>query len=151
MPRKDPLKRREYQREYMRRWYQENKAKHIALVRRRGKQIKEWLREYKEFLGCEVCGETHPACLEFHHINPQEKKFSVGRVNDYLSLSLIQREISKCRLLCANCHRKEHWSRHHAKAQGESSLHGKRITVNERSFRNPLIAGAGLEPAAFGL
>ena len=107
MPLKDKEKRREYQREYMRRWYQENKVKHIALVRGREKQIKTWLREYKESLGCEVCGETHSACLEFHHINPLEKKFSVGRLNDFLSVPLIRREI-KCRLLCANCHRKHH-------------------------------------------
>src|SRR5205085_9755519 len=61
--------------------------------------------EYKESLGCEVCGETHPACLEFHHINPKEKRFSVGRLNDYLSVRLMKSEIAKCRLLCANCHR----------------------------------------------
>src|SRR5205085_9899757 len=102
---KDPIKRREYQRAYMRHWYEENKAKHIALVRGREKKIKAWLREYKESLGCEVCGETHPACLEFHHINPKEKRFSVGRLNDYLSVRLMKSEIAKCRLLCANCHR----------------------------------------------
>jgi len=32
MPIKDKEKRREYQREYMRGWYQKNKAKHIASV-----------------------------------------------------------------------------------------------------------------------
>jgi len=83
MPLKDKEKRREYQREYMRRWYQENKARHINFVRNRDKRIRAWLREYKETLGCEVCGETHPACLEFHHINPNEKKFSLGRINTF--------------------------------------------------------------------
>jgi len=83
MPLKDKEKRREYQREYMRRWYQENKAKHISFVRNRDKRIRTWLREYKESLGCEACGETHPACLEFHHIDPNEKKFSLGRINTF--------------------------------------------------------------------
>lgn len=86
MPHKDPEKRRQYQREYKRRWYQANKAKHIALVRGREKRIKAWLREYKESLGCEACGEKHPACLEFHHTNRQEKRFAIGRLKDYLSL-----------------------------------------------------------------
>src|SRR5436305_14638032 len=102
MPYKDPEKRREYQREYKRRWYQKNKAEHIALVRGREKKIQAWLREYKEIRGCEVCGETQPSCLAFHHINPREKRFSVGRVNDYLSLRLIRTEIAKCSLLCCN-------------------------------------------------
>jgi|SRR5205085_1266262 len=137
MPLKDPIKRREYQRAYMRHWYEENKAKHIALVRGREKKIKAWLREYKESLGCEVCGETHPACLEFHHINPKEKRFSVGRLNDYLSVRLMKSEIAKCRLLCANCHRKEHWSAHQAKAAGSNSPN---ITLDKRSQRNPFFS-----------
>ena len=137
MPLKDPEKRREYQRAYMRSWYQKNKTKHIALVRGREKRIKEWLREYKESLGCEVCGETHPACLEFHHINPQEKGFSVGRLNDYLSVRIIQKEIAKCRLLCANCHRKEHWNERRARTQSKLSQNEKRITTDEKPRRNP--------------
>ncbi|MGI8469609.1 MAG: hypothetical protein ACR2N3_14280 [Pyrinomonadaceae bacterium] len=106
---KDKDKRREYQREYMRGWYQKNKAKHIACVRKRDKKIKAWLKEYKETLKCEECGENYPACLDFHHINPQEKKFSIARINDYLSWGLLKAEIAKCRVLRANCHRKKHY------------------------------------------
>lgn len=139
MPHKDPEKRRQYQREYKRRWYQANKAKHIALVRGREKRIKAWLREYKESLGCEACGEKHPACLEFHHTNRQEKRFAIGRLKDYLSLKLLQAEIAKCRLLCANCHRKEHWRQRHAEAQADNTANGKRTTIEEVSNRNPFL------------
>jgi hypothetical protein len=83
MPIKDQEKRREYQREYMRKWYEQNKAKHISYVRARDKKMLAWLKEYKSSLGCEKCGENHPACLEFHHINPKEKKFSLGRAKSY--------------------------------------------------------------------
>ena len=109
MPFKDKEKRREYQREYMRKWYEENKAKHISYVRNRDKKIKNWLKEYKSSLKCEICGENHPACLDFHHINPNEKSFALGRVNKFLSIKLLQSEIAKCKILCANCHRKEHY------------------------------------------
>src|SRR5215213_9771758 len=109
MPLKDKEKRREYQKEYMRRWYQKNKAKHIGYVRNRDKKIKLWLKEYKMTLKCEVCEENHPACLEFHHINPKEKKFSIGRMKDFMSWRLLKEEIAKCRVLRANCHRKEHY------------------------------------------
>jgi hypothetical protein len=109
MPFKDIDKKRAYQREYKRRWYQENKAKHISYVRNRDMRIDEWFREYKKTLSCEICGENHPACLDFHHIDPSRKKFSVSTRRDRPSLAQLQEEIAKCRVLCANCHRKEHY------------------------------------------
>ncbi|MBX7173794.1 MAG: hypothetical protein K1X72_22685 [Pyrinomonadaceae bacterium] len=109
MPIKDKEKRREYQKEYMRKWYEKNKAKHISYVRARDKKILTWLKEYKSSLQCEKCGENHPACLEFHHIDPKEKKFSLGRAKSHLTIKSLKAEIAKCKLLCANCHRKEHW------------------------------------------
>ncbi len=82
MPYKDPDKRREYQRIYMQSWYQKNKATHISYVRNRDLKIQLWFREYKSSLSCENCGEDHPACLDFHHIDPREKKFSVSTRRD---------------------------------------------------------------------
>ncbi len=108
MPIKDPVKRREYQREYMRRWYENNKATHIGYVRSRDRRIKEWLKDYKSTLSCELCGENHPACLEFHHTDPLKKDFAIGRLRDKSSMRKLKEEIAKCRGLCANCHRKEH-------------------------------------------
>lgn len=115
MPFKDMEKRREYQREYMRRWYRKNKEKHIVYVRNRDKKIKDWLQDYKKTLECEECGENHPACLDFHHIDPSQKSFSLGRINKFLSKQLIKDEIAKCRVLCSNCHRKKHWNERNGK------------------------------------
>ncbi len=109
MPIKDLEKRREYQREYMRKWYKKNKKKHITYVRNREKKIKSWLKDYKSTLECEKCEENHPACLDFHHINPKEKKFAIGRVKDFMSWKVLKAEIAKCKVLCSNCHRKEHY------------------------------------------
>ena len=109
MPLKDIEKRREYNRKYMRGWYERNKAIHISYVRKRDRKVRVWLKEYKKNLKCEKCDETHPACLEFHHKNPKEKKFEIGRGHK-ASMRLLTTEIAKCRVLCANCHRKEHWS-----------------------------------------
>ena len=50
MPLKDREKRREYHKEYMRKWYVKNKPKHIAYVRNRDKKIKDWLKDYKKSL-----------------------------------------------------------------------------------------------------
>ncbi len=79
------------------------------MLEAREKKVLIWLKEYKKSLGCKKCGENHPACLEFHHINPKEKKFSLGRAKSHLTIKALKAEIVKCKLLCANCHRKEHW------------------------------------------
>lgn len=54
---------------------------------------------------CSVCGEDRIACLQFHHTNPNDKSFepwmSWGR--DF-SMKKLKEEISKCQVLCANCH-----------------------------------------------
>ena len=60
-----------------------------------------------ELLGgkCAVCGYDKCAqALEFHHIDPKEKSFSIS-TNLNKAWKLLEIEFSKCVLLCANCHR----------------------------------------------
>lgn len=56
---------------------------------------------------CEDCNGTFPPeCMDFDHIDPQTKLFTVS--NGLMSLKPlddIKSEIKKCRLICANCHR----------------------------------------------
>jgi hypothetical protein len=69
-------------------------------------------------------------------------------------MKAIKAEIANCRVLCSNCHRKEHWNRLQAKAQAKLLPNEKRTTIDERSHRNPFllerIAGAWLEHATLG-
>lgn len=59
---------------------------------------------------CECCGyNKNIAALEFHHINPEEKDYQLDlRAFSNYSLEHLRSEISKCKLLCANCHRELH-------------------------------------------
>jgi len=63
-----------------------------------------------QYLGgkCIKCGfNSHLAALEFHHLNPNEKDFTLGnRLNR--KWDKVQKELDKCILLCSNCHRIEH-------------------------------------------
>lgn len=69
--------------------------------------LKELAIEYKGGK-CEICGYRKcNAALEFHHINMQEKEFTISKVRT-LSLDVIKPELDKCMLLCANCHREQH-------------------------------------------
>lgn len=74
-----------------------------------------WMEEKKELIrearagGCRVCGEMELACLEFHHINPSEKEYTVSRmILTRVGVSTVQRELDKCICVCANCHLKIH-------------------------------------------
>lgn len=70
----------------------------------------KWI-EFKRTLKCERCGENHPATLDFHHLDPNEKDFNLsGKAFYGYSVERIHEELSKCIILCSNCHRKEHYS-----------------------------------------
>lgn len=78
---------------------------HTAQALRRQQKQGEWLNSQKS--ACIICGESEPVCIDFHHINPEEKEFTISkhrnRSKEWLSI-----EITKCVCLCANCHRKVH-------------------------------------------
>lgn len=48
------------------------------------------------------------AALDFHHIHPIDKDFTVSERSQYRSFEQLQSEIDKCILLCSNCHRELH-------------------------------------------
>ncbi len=106
MPYKDPEKRRECRR----RWYHNNKESEKAHIKKRKKEIRNWFNEFRKTLKCEKCGEDHPATLDFHHANKNEKEGGIAFMAFYgYSINKIKKEIEKCIVLCANCHRKEHY------------------------------------------
>ena len=57
--------------------------------------------------GCIICGEKELCCLEFHHIDPTNKIDSVVNMLNK-EHELLKKEVNKCVVLCANCHRKVH-------------------------------------------
>lgn len=59
--------------------------------------------------GCLLCPEKFPACLQFHHIDPEMKDMAVSEaVRQGWSRARVLAEIKKCVVLCANCHVKVH-------------------------------------------
>ena len=70
--------------------------------------ISEYIKNLN--LKCVKCGESHIAVLDFHHIDPSKKEFSISSAkSDRYSIDRIKKELEKCIPLCANCHRLEHW------------------------------------------
>ncbi len=64
------------------------------------------MAEYMVGKGCEHCGIDDIRVLDFDHLDPKLKSFSIARaINESYSWDKILEEIKKCRILCANCHR----------------------------------------------
>ncbi len=91
------MKKKAKQHSYYASWRQRTNADRI--------KIKRWLVDY---LGgkCVDCGySAHLAALDFDHVDPSEKRFTIsGKMNQY-DLECLLLEAKKCVLRCANCHR----------------------------------------------
>lgn len=75
--------------------------------------IKRWIerkKKYVRILGseCEHChielNDYNYSIFDFHHIDPNTKEYSWDKLKLF-SDDRIMKELSKCKLLCANCHR----------------------------------------------
>lgn len=94
--------------EYKHEHYSANKQRYIdqAATRKRKLQrermifVIERLRSH----GCVDCGETDPLVLEFDHRG--DKAFNICSVLNERPWEAVLREIEKCEVRCANCHRR---------------------------------------------
>lgn len=58
---------------------------------------------------CVKCGYSRcPAALEFHHIKPEHKDFSLSHARLTGFTDVIKAELDKCILVCCRCHREIH-------------------------------------------
>lgn len=86
--------------ERKRRW----KEQETARRRRRAADNRQYIRELKLAGKCIDCGfSEHPYALEFDHVEGP-KLFDISRLSRKTRATL-ERELAKCVLRCANCHR----------------------------------------------
>lgn len=95
-----------------------NREDLYAAQKRQRARTREKITEYLLDHPCEICGEQDPIVLEFDHIDPSSKWKSISRlIGGHPSWSKVLDEINKCRVLCANCHRRHtykqqnHWGK----------------------------------------
>lgn len=59
---------------------------------------------------CERCGYCNNyGSLDFHHLDPTQKDFTISRCQSQKFDDRIKIELDKCILLCRNCHGEEHY------------------------------------------
>lgn len=90
--------------------YSNNKQKYINRALNVTKVATDYVKELRQRSKCSICPESAPECLDFHHLESQEKDNAVSMML-HLGIERVQREINKCIILCANCHRKIHSGR----------------------------------------
>lgn len=95
---------------YNKEYYKENHDYYKNRAKQDKKKLVEWYFKQKTKHKCQKCGESHPACIDFHHKDKKNKLMSLARMPRHgFSKEKILEEIDKCIPLCANCHRKEHF------------------------------------------
>lgn len=95
--------------EHSRKWAKANPEKRAKTTKKIAQRYGQEVIDYKVSKGCANCPEKHPACLEFHHLDPSKKEYNISGYRRRGGLKYIQKEIDKCIVLCSNCHRKLHY------------------------------------------
>lgn len=98
---------KQYMNEYMKRRYRERRDAYI------------------EELGgkCVRCKSVEN--LEFDHINPRTKSYDIAKLFTSANRAMLESEVSKCQLLCTECHiKKTRKEMHDATGQREYWEHG---------------------------
>jgi hypothetical protein len=97
-------------RRYCRKCYWANHVEYNARKRERLKQFRARNRAFVDaFLrerGCVDCGLCDPLVMEFDHVVGKKRTNVSDLVRDAAALSVLQTEMAKCVVRCANCHRR---------------------------------------------
>tara|TARA_R110002012_G_scaffold319825_1_gene541470 strand:+ start:594 stop:959 length:366 start_codon:yes stop_codon:yes gene_type:complete len=104
-----PSNKPNYQSEYIRQHYLDNKEYYKDKAKARAKEVRPKLysfcNDYKLKAGCVDCGyNEHAIALQFDHVRGDKFKNISTMVNQMYSLDRIKEEIAKCDVRCTNCH-----------------------------------------------
>ena len=101
--------------QYSKEWREKNPKKYRQLTKVQHLKERKILHNLK-INGCAICGYNKCIeCLEFHHVNSQEKCFSIVGQNMGRKIVDLINELNKCILLCPNCHKEIHYKRKETK------------------------------------
>lgn len=84
--------------------YKKNRERKLGYAKIRYARGKEFIHKLKE----QPCMDCHivypPYVMQFDHRDPKEKSFGISGANLVGSIEVLQKEVDKCDLVCANCH-----------------------------------------------
>ena len=72
----------------------------------KAKALKKWMVDLKSGPCCDCGGVFEVCCMDFDHRVGTDKTYNIGSMfAHHYSVDIITAELSKCDLVCANCHR----------------------------------------------
>lgn len=83
--------------------YQDNKKYYVDKAQRQKDKSRELIRTYKS-KACADCENTYPYyVMDFDHVG--EKSFTISESWHTKGINTLRKELDKCDVVCANCHR----------------------------------------------
>ncbi len=102
---------RDCTRKYSKQYYNDNRESEITRLSvysiNKQKENALFVYEYLRKHPCIDCGEDDPIVLDFDHVRGHKKHSICLLSNSSYSLNVIKKEIKKCEIRCANCHRRK--------------------------------------------
>lgn len=92
--------------EYQKKWYKKHPGSTARSHKTRQKFRRDYIKAKKENKPCADCGQIYPwYVMDFDHVRG-EKKFNLSIVGSMIcSVEKMDKEMAKCEIVCANCHR----------------------------------------------
>lgn len=95
--------------DYGKQHYQDHRSyyltKNVAARVRHRRSNRDLAYDHLSTHPCVDCGESDPVVLDFDHVDPKTKLWTVGKMLSRQPTHAIEREIEKCVVRCGNCHR----------------------------------------------
>jgi hypothetical protein len=95
----------EQQRAYNARYYASHREAEILRVTSRQRAAAELLNELRRVPCADCRGCFPPHVMDFDHRDPRTKSFALSGKCQLKSKEVLLREVAKCDVVCANCHR----------------------------------------------
>jgi hypothetical protein len=94
-------------------WRRANKVKWVDYAKRRLERRHAFLAIFKRKPCMDCWGWFEPCQMDFDHRDSKTKYKTVSQLG-FANMKVILKEIAKCDLVCANCHRLRTYRRNHA-------------------------------------
>lgn len=102
---------RECNRNKCNKYYNSNRESHKRItIARKWKvvyAVRQYVYDFLKDTGCIDCPEKDPVVLEFDHVRGEKRDNLSAMIGTGCSLESVKREMEKCVVRCANCHRRK--------------------------------------------
>jgi hypothetical protein len=100
-----PYKDKEKQRIAQHNSYLRNKAAYIEQNRKSRKRVRALIKAAKD-VPCADCGNKYPYyVMDFDHVRGEKRTNISALIKETRDPNVVLEEITKCEVVCANCHR----------------------------------------------